>query len=539
MALSARLASLKEAVDAICSATGVPGLSLGVARGGELIHSYDYGYADIATKSQPSSDTRYGIGSITKAITASAIGILVDEGKIDFETLVKSVLPDFNSSSQEVTDKATITDLLGHTTGLAVSNHWWYGAENQLIISKKDTMPYFNNLQIAAPFREKAIYSNWGYTVAAEVIEKLSGMSLGDYVNDKIFEPLNMSNSTLNHNCTSNSALAKPYAALDDASVVPIDPPQAQDGTIMAGAQGIQSTVKDMLTYSNALISAYASEQSTSNAPKSKSVLRHVTKQFSPHIAKGTGSDSIDSFGLGFSIHQLPSRFKGLGCNGMYTKEMPLISAKSGKPTIMVNNGSLAGYTCMISVIPDLDVSIAVCTNSIGLANPSQWVHNLLLESVVEEPNPHDYVALAKDAAKGHVENSRSMMQDFEKMRESNKKRPSSAYTGRYEDEKRGFIIDILESEGSELLIRFQGLEKQVWPLRYFKDDSFMWLESRDVQAARARFTYSGLNVFKIIFDKEESGKMMTLCWPHEPSQPIDQQRFVRVDEKVTGHGRL
>ena len=119
-----RLDTIGPTIKSICSVTGAPSVSLGVACEGETIYEWISGHRDIKKGLAPDSDTVYGIGSLSKIFTASAIGILVEEGKLDWATPVRSILPEFRSSSQFVTEELTVEDLLSHRSGMASSNEW-------------------------------------------------------------------------------------------------------------------------------------------------------------------------------------------------------------------------------------------------------------------------------------------------------------------------------------------------------------------------------------------------------------------------------
>ncbi|KAK0615225.1 beta-lactamase/transpeptidase-like protein [Bombardia bombarda] len=115
--LMSRLAALEPVVKSICSATGAPGLSFGVAQAGNITYTSHYGHRDVKQALSPDSDTIYGVASLTKSFVASAMGILVDEGKVSWNTCVKSILPELNTQDPLVTEQLSVADLFIHNSG--------------------------------------------------------------------------------------------------------------------------------------------------------------------------------------------------------------------------------------------------------------------------------------------------------------------------------------------------------------------------------------------------------------------------------------
>lgn len=116
--ISQRLLALRPVIREICNVAGVPGVSFGVAHRGEIVFRDNIGFRDLEARAEPDSDTLYGVASISKMFTASAVGILVDEGKLDWMTPIVSIVPELNTVDKFVTEQLSILDLLLHRTGL-------------------------------------------------------------------------------------------------------------------------------------------------------------------------------------------------------------------------------------------------------------------------------------------------------------------------------------------------------------------------------------------------------------------------------------
>lgn len=329
-------------------------MALGVSYNGEKIHETHLGFRDVSRQVSPNSDTVYGIGSITKLFTASAIGILVDEGLVNWTTPLREVLPEFHHQDEWVERGLTVSYLLAHKSGLAVSTEWWYGAEGVLLLPKSQTIRSFGALRSVGPLRTRYDYNNWNYAVLGEVIERLSGLSYGEYLRVKILEPLDMGRTSVSRVTDQEEGnIALPYAVLDDHSAYTLPFPRSEDGQLMASAQAVRSTVDDLLKYMSALDSAY-------------------------HC-------------FGIYRNQLPNTFEGLGCNSMFVGQMPTMKPGNEASLVLSQGGSLAGYTTFVTMLPQINCSIVVLVNSIGLGDPAGWINNQVTEALIETVEPNDY----------------------------------------------------------------------------------------------------------------------------------------------------
>ena len=309
---------------------------------------------------------------------------------------------------QDITERAPITDLLSHRTGLESSNAFWYGFDGELLTHKHETLNWFNNLRSVYPFRSRYIYSNVSYNIAGLVIEKLSGLDYGNFLRTKIFEPLGLTRTSTDLDFDNDSNRAFPYAVLSDHTPFQMPNPKSRNGTLRGAAQGIQSSTNDLLKYGRALLHAYTSQLQDSTTSTPGSPLKHVVTQFSTKIACGWPSMFEKSSALGIHRIQLPNQLDNFqGCQPRFASRMPVITpGPEAETRLMLGNlGSQAGYTSLFVLLPEMDTCFAVQVNSIGLSDPANWIVHLLLETLVDTPASlrHDYVLLAKEAAFNHA----------------------------------------------------------------------------------------------------------------------------------------
>lgn len=531
-AIIARLEALEPVIKKICLNAGTPGVSLGVTYQGKVIYRFNHGYRDVEDRLPADSDTVYPIGTLAKALTASAVCILVNEGKLQWSTPIKDILPDFESRDEFITRHLNINDLLCHRGGLARSNHWWLGSDGVLLMEKQQTLSAFNNFPASGTFRSDWAYSNWGYAIVGEVIEKVTGMSFADYVSTRLFQPLKMLHTTARTpSKAENENVARPYAALDDGKLFALPDSPVQEDTIMVPAGGFLSSCNDLLAYSTALLQAAKNEtMGTSSGPQP--IIKNALNQLSGHVLVAK-SVLEKSYAFGFYRTQLPNTLSGMGWNSIYVKKLPkLVPRNAAVGPVLAHSGSLPGYHTAMALLPAMEAGVVVCTNSIALGDASAWINTALLEALIDTPSPSDFDTLSAEAARRNVAAVPSLVEKLDAQRNNGPPtKELSQYVGQYQYHDQGIEWQIQVREKADgLEVLFQGLESQAWPLKYHGNDTFLWLADRETQAKRARMvTYPMIaNVFKIIFQVDSQRVVTGLCWPHDPALPAEKQLFLK-----------
>ena len=169
----------------------VPGLAIGIVYKGQLVFAKGYGVRDVGTKAAVDTQTIFAIASTTKAITAAALGMLVDEGKVEWDDPVTKYLPRFEMYDPWVTREVTVRDLITHRGGLPNADYLWTHGDN----SRDEVIRRIRFIKPTYSFRDGYIYHNVMYTVAGAVIEAASGMTWDEFIKRRIFEPLGMTRS--------------------------------------------------------------------------------------------------------------------------------------------------------------------------------------------------------------------------------------------------------------------------------------------------------------------------------------------------------
>jgi CubicO group peptidase (beta-lactamase class C family) len=166
----------------------VPGLAIAIVKDGEVIFSQGFGFRDLENGLKVTPKTFFAISSCTKAFTATAAGILVDGGKLDWDTPIRFYLPSFKMYDPFASERMTVRDLLTHRSGLSAHDKIWY---NSLLTREE----LFDRLQYIKPnkdFRSVFQYQNIMYMVVGYLIAHIGGTSWEEFVRQKILAPLEM-----------------------------------------------------------------------------------------------------------------------------------------------------------------------------------------------------------------------------------------------------------------------------------------------------------------------------------------------------------
>ena len=318
----------------------VPGIAVAIVKDDKVIHSKGYGVRSLNTKQKTDANTLFAIASNSKAFTAAALGILIDEKKLTWDDRVIDHIPEFRLYNPYVTEEFTIKDLLTHRSGLGLGAGdlmIWPGLNDFTITDIIHNLRY---LKPVSGFRTKYDYDNLMYIVAGEVVARVSGMSWEDFIETRIMQPLKMTGS------------AASYSRLKDKSNV-IDPHAPVNGVVQVidrdfnfnevgnAAGGIYSNITDLCRwiimqmnngkYGDGLNSQLFSEKVHEEmwSPQTIIPVRNSTV-YNTHFA---------GYGLGWILSDVKG-YKQVG-----------------------HTGGLAGIVTQVTLIPEMKLGIIVLTN--------------------------------------------------------------------------------------------------------------------------------------------------------------------------------
>src|SRR5690554_5609306 len=219
----------------------IPGMAVGIVKDGEVIYAKGFGEKQLGGGDAVDANTIFSIASVSKNMTAAALGILVDEEKITWDDKIIAHIPWFQMKDPWITREITIRDALTHRVGLGriLGNRLQFMTNS----SRDEVLYQMRYMDFEKPFRSDFVYNNVMYSLAGQVIEYTNGRTWDDFLKERLFEPLGMNSTT-----TSITQLKKgdnqayPHQEID-GKVVPI----ARRNWDNAGpAGGVNSTVNDL-----------------------------------------------------------------------------------------------------------------------------------------------------------------------------------------------------------------------------------------------------------------------------------------------------
>jgi len=331
-------AAMDSLVERTMSTFHVPGIAVAVVKDGKVVHAKGYGVRSIRTRQPVDENTLFAIASNTKAFTAAALAVRVDEGKLEWDAHVTDFIPEFRLHDPWVTAEFTIRDLLTHRSGLGL------GAGDLMLWpdSARFTLPeIIGNLRHLKPvssFRSKYDYDNLLYIVAGEVVARASGMSWEAFVETRIMQPLEMK-----HSAASINRLADTTNIIDAHVMVDgrLQVVAKEKGDLLNAAGGIYSSVADM----------------------SKWVLTQINKgAYGPGLEKRIFSERVHN------EMWRPQTLIPLRNPGPYNTHFSAYGLGWGLSDVkgflqVTHTGGLMGIVTQVTILPELELGIIVFTN--------------------------------------------------------------------------------------------------------------------------------------------------------------------------------
>jgi CubicO group peptidase (beta-lactamase class C family) len=170
----------------------VPGIGVGIVVKDRLVFAKGYGYRDYGKKLPYTPTTTQPIASNTKLFTAVAAGLLVDEGKLDWDKPIRQFVPTIQFFNDELNRTVTIRDMLSHRTGITRHDLIWFKSD----FTQKELFERLKYLEPAENPRSVFLYNNMMYSGAGYAIELLSGKPWESFVRERILTPLGMSSTS-------------------------------------------------------------------------------------------------------------------------------------------------------------------------------------------------------------------------------------------------------------------------------------------------------------------------------------------------------
>lgn len=330
-------AQIDSLVEKTMKTFDVPGMAVAVLKDGKIYHKNTYGVRSLRTNAPVDENTLFGVASNTKAITAAAIGQLVDSGKIQWDTPVSDIIPEFKLYDSYVTREFTIRDLLTHRSGLGL------GAGDLMVFPASNTTTLeemIHNLRFLKPvssFRSQYDYDNLLYIVAGEIVARVSEQTYDAYIEHHFFKPLQMTRSKLSlKEIETDANRIDGHAPVDGKlEITPFTFTQ-----IATPAAGVYASINDMAVWAQALLDKGKYGAQKQDSLFSSKIHRELwTPQTLVRTGKGPYNTHFTAYGLGFFLSDVNGQFQA------------------------THTGGLLGIVSQMTWLPEMDLAIIVLTN--------------------------------------------------------------------------------------------------------------------------------------------------------------------------------
>lgn len=334
-----------QKIDQMLSAAfspGEPGSSVIAVKGGETIFRRGYGLADLEFQIPVEPDMTFRIGSLTKQFTATAIFLLIEQGKMSLDDKITKYFPDCPPDWNEI----TVEYLMTHASGLkdyTRLEEWQNLAKEDL--SHERMIEILKNQELLFPPGDHLYYSNSGYYLLGMIIEKISGQSYGDFIQANIFDALGMSSSHYGGHSEIIPQRVRGYKSdLDlyfNADYISMSSPFS--------AGGLLSSVDDLAKWNEALYSGKLLSEAS---------LERMTTPFKP---KKSGPPIV-----------------GYGCEITQLKGRKLVSFR----------GAINGFNSYNMTLPEEQLYIAVLQNNVSTEYSSEYLAKKIAALLIGDPYP-------------------------------------------------------------------------------------------------------------------------------------------------------
>ncbi|OQV00973.1 hypothetical protein CLAIMM_06401 [Cladophialophora immunda] len=445
-------------------------------------------------------------------MTAALLSSFVDDSSLSsWDVPLRTILPEFNRS--DVYGGITVADLLCHRTGLAALDSLWLASENVPFLPKSQATQILDHAPGVRPFRSHFIYNNFAYEVLGQILEKLSGATFSEVLQNRLLNPLGMTRTYYTGEIRDNEA--KPYAALENASVVQLAPALRGKKVLMGPAGGIRSSVGDLLSLYRAFIQAardeltFAFQEDQSTKPEHP--LKAVRDLWQGRLPLPSRSLREHSYAFGWARAQLPDILSP-GDNGP-SELKPLVGTGAPSRIALYHGGSIPGHNNYNAIFPETGSAVVVLTNSLSLNGGVRWIGNLLVEALFNNlDNAPNYTELARKSASSNLQQMRDLNKSLADGRTVQKPtRSLRAFAGCYFNLIGNFFIDVdYNRRMDSLYISYMGRHADTFRLVPYQEDSFYWSLEYDKCVTLAREAGYAKEYYIIMFGSDADGQDIT-----------------------------
>ncbi|MCW3846366.1 serine hydrolase [Sphingomonas sp. LB-2] len=425
-------AEIDAIVQPFMDAFETPGIAVAIVRPGRPAFVKGYGVRTLGKPAPVDVHTRFGIASHSKAFTAAALALLVDEGKLGWEDPVVKHLPEFRMYDPAVTAMMTVRDLLVHRSGLPLGagDLMFFPTSSHVAGDVLKALPY---LKPVRGFRAGYDYDNILYLVAGVLTERVAGMSWQQFVAARLMAPLGMDDAVPSRSWLKTDNVAGRHARLGPPvrGIGKLELVQPDEGPMVDAAGGINASVTDMAKWLQVQLAG-------GKLPDGKPLWSpaQAKEMWAPQTitasSDGPTADNptraiLQAYALGWFVQD----YRGL--------------------RMIQHSGGLSGQVTYSGLLPSRGIGVSVFSNV--EEGVSSAIRNAILDRLIDAP-AFDWVA----AYRTRVQNAQkealaSVSGGVDTAPAGGPTLPLAAYTGRYRDPWYGDVV--VSAKSGKLWIDF------------------------------------------------------------------------------------
>jgi CubicO group peptidase (beta-lactamase class C family) len=411
----------------------VPGFGIAIVRPDQPPFTRGYGLRTLRRPERVDENTLFGIASNSKAFTAAAVAMLVEQGRLDWDEPVTRYMPDFRMADEAVTRMMTVRDLLVHRSGLAL------GAGDLMQWPRSDRtaeelLRALPHLQLARGFRSGYAYDNILYVVAGILVERISGMSWEAFVARNIFAPLGMRTAVAGLRLVRTQNIAGRHARLGPPlrGMGPVAVIQPDESPVIGAAGGIQASVADIVPW-------LRTQLGKGQAPGGPRLWTEAqaNEMWTPQVitSSTTGPSEVNPVRpvlQGYALGWFVQDFRGR--------------------RLLHHSGGLSGQITQTAMLPEQGIGLAVYSNTED-GVPVSYLRYALLDHLIGVTST-DWLAAARRARDAQLAEARQLTASGDvRPPAGGPSLPLAAYAGRYRDPWYGDVL--ITRQGRRLFIDF------------------------------------------------------------------------------------
>jgi CubicO group peptidase (beta-lactamase class C family) len=470
-----KLGAIGDYVQEAMASWQIPGVALAVLHGDDVLHMAGYGVRDVEEGLPVTPETRFAIASMTKAFTAMGVALLVDEGKVKWDTPVREYFPAFKLKDDYASDHITLRDMLSHRSGLPRHDLAWYGStatREQIVHSVRYHEPN-------KTFREGWEYQNAMYVTAGYITGLVAGTTWEEFIQARIFDCLGMSGSSLYLADMLKGEHSMPYRIRrEKGQPNRVEKMPFYDNPVMGPAGNIFSNLTDLAKWLTVHLNdgRYGDIQLVSPGNLAE---MHKPQMIMPvdGLGEKLRGTTIAAYGMGWFVEP----YKGY--------------------TLVQHGGNIDGFSLNIAFVPQEKIGVVILTNIDGKPLRDSLTYEVVdrLLGLPDNDWNGKYHAIWAEFEKAQDQERETT--DTERVPNAPPTHPLSDYEGEYVAD--GYADFRVTVDGDRLAGFLIG---NWWPLNHYHYDVF----ELDLDRFELRM--------KITFQTDTRGNIVSASIPIEPT---------------------